>query len=93
MLIHLKSLDKLVCMKISINAGTILIYLIQMSSPQTVVLFLMLELEWLKGFLQCPPPNLCAFLKVVGVLSHETPAYFSCPAVVLCSTERYCLLS
>lgn len=36
-----------------------LIYLIQMSSSQTVILFLMLELERLKGFLQCPPPNLC----------------------------------
>ena len=70
-----------------------LLYLIQMSSSQRVLLFFMLELEWLKGFLQCPPPNLCAFLKVIGALSHETSAYFSCSAVVLCSTKRYSLLS
>lgn len=69
-----------------------LVYFIQMSS-QRVILFFMLELEWLKGFLQCSPPNLCAFLKFIGALSHETSAYFSCPAVVLCTTKRYSLLS
>lgn len=45
-----------------------LVYFIQMSS-QRVILFFMLELEWLKGFLQCSPPNLLLSQEFIGALS------------------------